>query len=274
MVGGFAILLYSDLTMYLAHLNWQEAAKVFADPETLVVIPVGSTEQHGCVGPLGTDWLIPEEFCRRLNDQMQKIVIAPVLPFGVATHHINFPGTIDLGLEAMTAVMKQIFESFYRHGARRFAVVNGHGGNDPAIEKAALDLYRKGAQVTLIDWWGIAPKLNPEWPTGHGDAQEVAAVMAFRPELIKTEYLVDNVVTPPSDALPQAHINTVTFEGAPVKIIREIRDTVNTGGLGGLEAKFATIEWGTEMMNGVSDWMVRYLEEFRRIPLPAKKWAD
>ena len=56
MVGGFAILLYSDLTMYLAHLNWQEAAKVFADPETLVVIPVGSTEQHVCVGPLVTDW--------------------------------------------------------------------------------------------------------------------------------------------------------------------------------------------------------------------------
>ena len=43
--------------MQLAHLNWQEAEKVLADPETLVVIPVGSTEQHGSVGPLGTDWL-------------------------------------------------------------------------------------------------------------------------------------------------------------------------------------------------------------------------
>ena len=46
--------------MQLAHLNWQEAEKVLADPETLVVIPVGSTEQHGPIGPLGTDWLIPE----------------------------------------------------------------------------------------------------------------------------------------------------------------------------------------------------------------------
>ncbi|MFR4644099.1 MAG: creatininase family protein, partial [Sutterella wadsworthensis] len=91
--------------MQLAHLNWQEAEKVLADPETLVVIPVGSTEQHGSVGPLGTDWLIPQELCRRLDGRMEKLLIAPVIPFGVATHHINFPGTIDLGLETMIKVM-------------------------------------------------------------------------------------------------------------------------------------------------------------------------
>ena len=167
--------------MQLAHLNWQEAEKVLADPETLVVIPVGSTEQHGSVGPLGTDWLIPQELCRRLDGRMEKLLIAPVIPFGVATHHINFPGTIDLGLETMIKVMGAVFESLYRHGARRFAVINGHGGNDPAIEKAALEMYRRGSQVTLVNWWGIAPKLNPDWPTGHGDAQEAAAVMAFAP---------------------------------------------------------------------------------------------
>ena len=120
--------------MQLAHLNWQEAEKVLADPETLVVIPVGSTEQHGSVGPLGTDWLIPQELCRRLDGRMEKLLIAPV------------------------------------------------------------------------------------------------------------------------------------------KVIREIRDTVNTGGLGGLESKFATREWGVAMMDGVTDWMVRYLEAFRRIDLPKKHW--
>ena len=257
--------------MYLAELNWQQAEPVLKDPDTVVLIPVGSTEQHGCVGPLGTDWLIPEEFCRRLGG-MDKVLVTPVVPFGVATHHINFPGTIDLGIETMIGVMTAVFESLYRHGARRFVVVNGHGGNDPAIEKAALSMYRRGAQVSLIDWWGIAPKLNPDWPTGHGDAQEAAAVMAFRPDLVNAGYLTDNVVNDPTPALRQVHINTVLFEGAPVKIIREIRDTVNTGGLGGLESKFATREWGTAMMDGLTEWMRRFILEFRRIPLPAKKW--
>ena len=48
--------------MYLAEMCWQQAAEVLADPATVVVIPLGSTEQHGCVGPLGTDFLIPDEF--------------------------------------------------------------------------------------------------------------------------------------------------------------------------------------------------------------------
>ena len=73
--------------MQLAHLNWQEAEKVLADPETLVVIPVGSTEQHGSVGPLGTDWLIPQELCRRLDGRMEKLLIAP--SFRLASRRIT-----------------------------------------------------------------------------------------------------------------------------------------------------------------------------------------
>ncbi len=259
--------------MYLAELSWQRAQAPLTDPETVVVIPVGSTEQHGCVGPLGTDWLIPQEFCRRLEEKgAQKLLITPVLPFGVATHHINFPGTIDLGLETMTLVMKQIFESLFKHGARRFVVINGHGGNDPAIEKAALDIYRKGGLVSLIDWWGIAPKLNSQWTTGHGDAQEVAAVMAFRPDLIHAEDLKDNEVYDLTEDFKQVHINTAIFEGAPVKIIREIRDTVNTGGFGGLEAKYATKEWGDEMMAAMTDWIAHFIKAFRKAELPQKDW--
>ena len=261
-----------NMNMKLAEMCWQEAEKVLKNPESVVVIPVGSTEQHGCVGPLGTDWLIPEEFCRRMKTTAP-LIVTPVIPFGVATHHINFPGTIDMGLETMCAVMGHVFESLFKHGARRFVVVNGHGGNDPAIEKAALEIYRRGGLVSLIDWWAIAPKLNPDWPTGHGDAQEVAAILAFRPDLIKKEYLLDNVVTPPSADFKQVHINTVLFEDAPVKIIREIRDTVNTGGLGGLESKYATVAWGEEMMDGVSDWINRFVDAFAKVPLPEKTWA-
>lgn len=253
--------------MYLAEICWQQAQQVLQNPATIVVIPVGSTEQHGCVGPLGTDWLIPDEFCRRLNDE-PNLVIAPTVAYGVATHHINFPGTVDIGLETMIGVMSGIFSSLFRHGARRFVVVNGHGGNDPAIEKAALEIYRRGGLVSLVNWWSLAPKLNPAWTTGHGDAQEVSAVMAFRPDLIRREYLKENVVGAPTPALKPVHINTVVFEGAPVKIIREIRDTASTGGFGGLDASQASAQWGTAMMDAVTDWMRAFIREFAKIQLP------
>ena len=172
----------------------------------------------------------------------------------------------------MIKVMGAVFESLYRHGARRFAVINGHGGNDPAIEKAALEMYRRGLPGDARQLVGHCAQAQSDWPTGHGDAQEAAAVMAFAPELVKS----NGSSTTSSRRLPrtskQLHINTVLFEGAPVKVIREIRDTVNTGGLGGLESKFATREWGVAMMDGVTDWMVRYLEAFRRIDLPKKHW--
>ena len=92
---------------------------------------------------------------------MEKLLIAPVIPFGVATHHINFPGTIDLGLETMIKVMGAVFESLYRHGARRFAVINGHGGNDPAIEKAALEMYRT-AQILRCKFQPYLKQSNRE----------------------------------------------------------------------------------------------------------------
>ena len=58
--------------MYLADMCWQEAKEAFQNDKTVIIIPIGSTEQHGCVGPLGTDWMIPQEFSRRL-DSLDKI---------------------------------------------------------------------------------------------------------------------------------------------------------------------------------------------------------
>ena len=91
--------------MKLAHLNWRQAERVLADPSTTVVIPIGSTEQHGPVGPLGTDWLIPEWITNEMEKRTD-ILVTPVIPFGVATHHTSFPGTIDMGLETLVAVMR------------------------------------------------------------------------------------------------------------------------------------------------------------------------
>ena len=261
--------------MYLEHLNWQQAGRVLTRSDIVAVIPVGSTEQHGDAGPLGTDWLIPQEFCRRLNESdPDGVVITPVVPFGVATHHVNFPGTIDLGLDVMSLVMNRIFASLFHHGVRRFVVINGHGGNDPAIEQAALKFYRKGALCALIDWWSIAPKINSAWVTGHGDAQEIAAVMAFREDLIDKSSIRDTVVTPVSEDMPQVHINTSLFEGAPVKIIHEIRDTTSTGGLGGLPSTAATKKWGVEMMDGVSGWINRFVQKFKTLDLPQHPWPE
>lgn len=256
--------------MYLAEMCWQEAGHHLKNTNNIIVIPVGSTEQHGAVGPLGTDWMIPEELAGRISDQ-QGVIVAPPVCYGVAPQHINFPGTVDIGLETMSVLIERMLLCWYKHGARRFCFINGHGGNDPALDRAGLKLYRMGALVSLIDWWSISPHINKDWVTGHGDAQEVSAMMAIRPDLIKPEFLKENVVPSLTENLIPFHMNRVRFRGAPVRIIRDVRDTASTGGFGGKDSSEASAEWGREMMDGMTDWISAFVQEFRRIPLPENK---
>ena len=253
--------------MKLAHLNWRKAEPVLADPNTLVVIPIGSTEQHGPVGPLGTDWLIPEWITNEMEKRTD-ILVTPVIPFGVATHHTSFPGTIDMGLETLIAVMRGVFESLAKHGARRFLVVNGHGGNDPAIEKAGLEISRKtGALVALLNWWSIAPQLNKAWTTGHGDAQEVSAMMHVHPELIDLADCPKTTVNELSDDFTFTHLSAIRYKGAVVKLVRDLKLGIPQGGFGGLPSNEANAQWGADMMEAIVDYFTAFAEDFKKLPL-------
>lgn len=253
--------------MKLAHLNWRQAERVLADPSTTVVIPIGSTEQHGPVGPLGTDWMIPEWIAGEM-EKRTNILVAPVIPFGVATHHTSFPGTIDMGLETLVAVMRGVFGSLAKHGARRFIVVNGHGGNDPAIEKVGLEISRStGALVALLNWWSIAPQLNPAWTTGHGDAQEVSAMMHVHPELVDLSDCPKTEVHELSNDFAFTHLSSIRYKGAAVKLVRDLKLGLPQGGFGGIPSEKASAEWGRDMMEAIVEYFTAFAEDFGKLPL-------
>ena len=155
-----------------------------------------------------------------------------------------------------------------QHGARRFVILNGHGGNDPAIEKAGLELAREtGALITLLDWWGIAPELNKAWTTGHGDAQEVSAIMHIKPELIDIASCPQTTVNDLSDKLHFTHLSSVKFADAHIKLIRDIKKGIPMGGFGGIDSQKANAQWGKEMLDAVVNYFVELTEELRRVPL-------
>ena len=245
--------------MKLAHLNWRQAERVLADHSTTVVIPIGSTEQHGPVGPLGTDWMIPEWIAGEM-EKRTNILVAPVIPFGVATHHTSFPGTIDMGLETLVAVMRGVFGSLAKHGARRFIVVNGHGGNDPAIEKAGLEISRStGALVALLNWWSIAPQLNPAWTTGHGDDLDSVGIL----NMLSTMEITgkDCGGNDLAGGAPKF------YKGAAVKLVRDLKLGLPQGGFGGIPSEKASAEWGRDMMEAVVEYFTAFAEDFGKLPL-------
>ena len=94
--------------MYLAGLSWKKAERLLSDG-TIAVMPLGSVEEHGPIGPLGTDYLIPEEFARRIEASFPNdVVVLPAMPYGYAPTLTSFPGTIDIGIETLTAVLNGI----------------------------------------------------------------------------------------------------------------------------------------------------------------------
>jgi len=117
--------------MDLAERTWPDAGAVETD---LAVLPVGSTEQHGPHAPLGTDTTTAAAVAREGVDRAdQPAVVAPPIPVGVAAEHRQFPGTLWVSENTFRAYVRETCQSLATHGWDRIVVVNGHGGNVPAL---------------------------------------------------------------------------------------------------------------------------------------------
>src|SRR5947208_15873796 len=95
-----------------------------------VVLPVGSTEQHGYLS-LETDNILAERVAAEAAEPLGVLVL-PVLPYGLTPSFAAYPGSPTLRLETFLAVLRDLLDSLYGQGFRRFLIVNGHGGNLPA----------------------------------------------------------------------------------------------------------------------------------------------
>ncbi len=113
-------------------MTWKEVKELLTDTD-LVIIPTGSTEQHGPHLPLGTDSLIALEVSIRVG-KLLKAPIFPILDIGHSIEHLSFPGSISYTPETMLAVIRDISTSLTSHGFKHLVFINGHGGNQAVLE--------------------------------------------------------------------------------------------------------------------------------------------
>jgi creatinine amidohydrolase len=165
-------------------------------PEALVVLPVGTVEQHGPHLPSGTDALVAaavaEEAARRAGPSAPRdLVLTPALPFGASDHHFVFGATLSLSPETTTAVLGDLARSVAADGGRRLAIVNGHGGNRGACHAAAATAAtRHGLATAYLDYWDLFPYDrivgDPPNVPGHAGRFETSIVAHLRPDLVGT----------------------------------------------------------------------------------------
>lgn len=181
--------------MRLDHCTWPEV-EARLRRHTGILLPVGSTEQHGPTGLLGTDSLTASAVADRVADHVDALV-APVLPFGVAEHHMAFPGTLALTAETFMAAVGDTLRSLARHGFRRVLVVNGHGGNSAALKTvfATLEPALPDLRCQALNWW-MGPRAKALRSTLYGAREgfhatpsEIAVTMALVPGRIHVAVL-------------------------------------------------------------------------------------
>jgi creatinine amidohydrolase len=180
----------------LHEMSWTEAKEYFVKND-IVILPVGSNEQHGPHNPLGTDHLIAkalaEEAARRTG-----VLCLPVIPFGVSSHHKQFWGTVHVSPKALKKYVKEICLSLGYYGVKKIVVVNGHGGNLSALAELARELREKEIFISIFQWWPAAGKLLPDLfkpeERRHASAEETSVNLALYPEIVNVDKNVDEVV--------------------------------------------------------------------------------
>lgn len=144
--------------MRLFDANWQQV-DAYLDRDDRVVVPIGSTEQHGLLS-LGTDAILAERVAAEAAEPLG-IPVLPVLPFGMAPYFSAFPGSLTLRLSTYVAVLQDLLDTLCSQGFRRIAIVNGHGGNAPvtgAIREWLAQERDFRMQVVFTSWYA-APKV-------------------------------------------------------------------------------------------------------------------
>lgn len=179
--------------------------------EDVVILPIGSVEQHGPHLPLSTDTIISEGFAELLGEQINGIVM-PSINYGYKSQPASgggplFPGTIDLNGLTLINLVKDIIEELIRDGIKKIAIVNSHFENQ-AFLLEAIDLVSKfmpeGTKIIMMSWWDLISQETidkifdevpfPGWALEHAAITETSLILKFRPELVHMDRLIDEKI--------------------------------------------------------------------------------
>ena len=237
--------------MRLAHMTWQ-AVEAYLRERDAVVLPVGSTEQHGPTGLLGTDHLTAEGIALAAGERTGTPV-APVLPYGMSNHHMAFPGTVTLQPSTYMAVVRDVIASLHRHGFRRFYFVNGHGGNEASLEAGFSETLERlpDARIRLVSWWKL-PEVQALEQELFGDRNGLHATPS---EISLTMHLCPGTVEP-GDSAP-AGTQACAWPLSP----QRFRECFPDGRMGS-DPSLATAEAGERLFACAVEAVVKDLERF------------
>ena len=218
----------------IATNTWSQIAN---RESTVLLLPLGSCEQHGPHLPLDTDTQIAQHLCAQAALHNDRILIAPSLSITASGEHAGFPGTLSIGTDALTQVLIEIVRS--ADWCSGVVFVNGHGGNTDAVTAAIRTL--KSEQRNVASWW---PRI--EHGDAHAGASETSMMLAIDP----------------------SRVNMAKAEAGSTKPIGEISAQLRSDGVRAVSANgvlgdptTATSEHGQSLLSQLTQDLVTFINE-------------
>jgi creatinine amidohydrolase len=243
----------------MGHVQWNRLTanelRALAARNATVLLPIGSTEQHGPHLPTGVDDFLAAEVCRRAAELTQRpVVVAPSVWCGLAEHHMAFGGTFTLSLATLHALLRDICRSILRAGFQRILIVNGHGGNMTALNALVTELtVELSARIGVTSYFVIGDEvvrntLADQETLMHACEGETSMMLAAYPDLVRT------------DELAKAHGPRISLPaGSGDPVYRAVPfEEITTVGVAG-DARSATAAKGEKLLDGcaraLADWL-------------------
>jgi len=248
------------------HYSWPELAEL-AKAQPVAVLPVGSVEDHGRHLPLDTDnfliWSICEEAAKRADGD---ILLLPLVPYGFESHHMDFPGTIDIDPEHLLHFVLDVTKSVARHGFRRILIADGHGSNMPILDLAARrTILETGSLCATFIWPSLAldairkVRESERGGMAHACELETSVYLYLDGERVEMDQAHKEIGMPRSEFIWMDLV-----EGSPV-LLMDHWSRFSKSGVSG-DPTLATAEKGKIIFEAVVDAFVRLAREFKNRP--------
>ncbi|WP_373601170.1 creatininase [Paraclostridium bifermentans] len=210
----------------MAEMTWYEFNE--RKDKDVVILPVGSVEQHGPHLPLFTDTIISEGFAKLLGEKVNGIVM-PAINYGYKSQPASgggplFPGTIDLNGNTLISLVMDILDELIRDGVKKIAIVNSHFENQ-AFLLEAIDIVSKrmpkDTKIIMMSWWDLITQKTidkifdeiefPGWALEHAAITETSLILKFAPNLVHMDRLIDEKI----EQVPTYHVYPIPKDLVP-----------------------------------------------------------
>jgi creatinine amidohydrolase len=249
--------------MLLQDLTSSEVKSLNFD-ELIVLFPTGSFEQHGPHLPLTTDTDIVSALAEAIERTMpDHVLLLPTLWPGHSTHHMQFPGTLDVPQMLYIQLITELGKSIASMGAKKVFILNGHGGNDTPLRAALRELKTALPQTRFVfaSYWTLAAKTlrdvreSEMGGMGHACEMETSVMLHLHPDRVYLERAVRDGPTY-TDPYRKADMQL----SRPVFFVNEFHEVTRSGVVG--HPDLASAEKGKRFFDGIVKDVSAFVEHF------------